>query len=313
MLELPILLTGAGGQLGRVLYKALAEKYGQEHVIATDIKPSTFFHRFQQLDILDKDSLEDLIERENVKSLFHLAAILSATGESFPEKAWKINMTGFLSVLQVAFEHNVDRFFFPSSIAVFGENIPLDMTPQHVPLYPSTVYGISKAAGENWCNYYFTKYGMDVRSLRYPGIIGHQTMPGGGTTDYAVDIFHRALDEGKYQCFLRPDEALPMIYMDDAVRATIELMEAPPEVINVRISYNLGGMSFSPEQLAAAIKRHIPEFEITYEPDFRQEIAESWPNSIDDSHAREDWGWNCEFDLNAMTKDMMINLRASQQ
>jgi len=283
---------------------------GPDWVIATDIRDpeKSAEGPFERLDALDKDRLEELIQEYRVTTIYHLAAILSAKGEQNPRQAWQINMESLFNVLEAARKHTI-QLFFPSSIAVFGDNTPRQQTPQDTIMQPSTVYGISKVAGEQWCQYYHQKYGVDVRSVRYPGIIGYQSMPGGGTTDYAVDIYHKAVLGDSYECFLSAGTKLPMLYMDDAIRATIELMEAPAEQITVRTSYNLAGMSFSPAEVAAEIQQHIPEFTIAYAPDFRQKIADSWPNSIEDQQARTDWHWKPEYDLAAMTKDMLENLR----
>jgi len=301
------LVIGASGQLGSVLTAQLQTKYGNENVVASDLRPNPDFRgNFEVLDATDFDSLKKVVKKYKVGQIYHLAAILSASGEKFPLDTWDINMKTFFNVLEVSRMHQVSKIFFPSSIAVFGKNAPRIDTPQSSPLAPATVYGISKVAGENWAQYYHQKYGLDIRSLRYPGIIGYQSLPGGGTTDYAVDIFHKAVKNEKFECFLRPNTMLPMIYMDDAIRATIELMDAPSEKITIRTSYNLAGMSFSSNQIAKSIQRILPDFQITYKPDFRQEIAESWPMSIDDSVARKNWGWKPEYNLHSMV-DTMIN------
>jgi nucleoside-diphosphate-sugar epimerase len=304
-----ILITGAGGQIGAVLAQALRRRFGYTQVIATDIRelpdqegPSEI------LNILDAKRLHELVQQYKVTQLYHLAAILSAKGELQPKTAWEVNMQGIMNVLIEAKNEKL-KVFFPSSIAVFGSQTPSANTPQHTVLEPETVYGISKAASETWCQYFHKRYGVDVRSLRYPGIIGYETLPGGGTTDYAVDIYHQALKHKTYECFLRSDTLLPMMYMPDAIRATLELMETPPEKIKVRTSYNLSGMSFSPAEVAAEIRKHIPGFNMEYKPDFRQQIADTWPNSIDDSTARNDWGWRPEYDLASMTTDMLKHLK----
>jgi nucleoside-diphosphate-sugar epimerase len=303
-----ILITGANGQIGTVLAKALSERYGSESLLTTDLRPPTqALFPFESLDILDAPRLHRLIEDHRITTIYHLAAILSATGEQRPAWAWQINMDGLFHVLEAARIYGL-KVFFPSSIAVFGQHVPKEATPQHVPLQPGTVYGISKVGGELWGAYYHDKYGVDVRSLRYPGIIGYESLPGGGTTDYAVEIFHEAIAAQSYTCFLAADTRLPMMYMADAIRATLMLMEAPAERIRVRTSYNLAGMSFSPAELADAIRQHIPEFQVQYAPDFRQAIAESWPASIDDTEARNDWGWQPAYDLEAMTRDMIKHL-----
>jgi threonine 3-dehydrogenase len=305
-----ILLTGAGGQIGSVLTEALRQRYGADQVIATDLRdlgPQS--GPVERLDALDISALDALVEKYRINQIYHLAAILSATGEKDPLWAWNINMTSLFNVLETARKHQVEKVYYPSSIAVFGREADRAHTPQYEVLIPETVYGISKVAGENWGNYYFQRYGLDVRSLRYPGIIGYQSLPGGGTTDYAVDIYHYAVRGEAFSCFLRADTRLPMLYMDDAIRATIELMEAPAENIRVRTSYNLAGMSFTPAEIADSIRAHVPDFQISYAPDFRQAIADSWPGAIDDSAARSDWGWRPQFDLAAMTADMLLHLK----
>lgn len=311
-----ILVVGACGQIGAELTTSLRQVYGDFHVIAADLKPAkqpgmdslVESGPFERLDILDVDALAALIDRYDVTQVYLLAAMLSATGERYPQQAWNLNMQGLLNTLELAKEKKLAKIFWPSSIAVFGPGVPRRNCPQQVTLEPSTVYGISKAAGENWCKYYFDKHGVDVRSLRYPGLISYKALPGGGTTDYAVDIFHQALAGKEYTCFLEPDTHLPMMYMPDALRATLELMDAPAENLTIRTAYNLSAMSFSPAQIAVAIQQHIPDFNISYEPDFRQAIANSWPESIDDSVARKDWNWKHAFGLSAMTKDMLEQL-----
>ncbi|MFZ4634474.1 MAG: NAD-dependent epimerase/dehydratase family protein [Saprospiraceae bacterium] len=304
-----ILLVGAGGQIGTVLTAALRDAYGADNVLASDLHPLEGQDGpTATLDATKRADLEALAARHRATQIYHLAAILSATGEKNPMWAWDINMSSLFNVLEVARTQGIQKVYYPSSIAVFGEQAPAVDTPQYAPLIPTTVYGISKVAGEHWANYYFKRYGLDVRSLRYPGIIGYQSMPGGGTTDYAVDIYHHAAKQQPYTCFLGPDTRLPMLYMDDAIRATIELMEAPAEHIKVRTSYNLAGMSFTPAEVTDAIRQHVPDFEVSYVPDFRQAIADSWPQSIDDSAARSDWGWAPRFDLRAMTADMLAQL-----
>lgn len=305
-----ILVTGAGGQIGTVLTESLRKRYGRDQIIATDIRPiSQADGIFEQLDIMDRERLNQLIEDHKITQIYHLVAILSANGEKDPLRTWQINMNSLFNVLEVARTQQIDRIFFPSSIAAFGPNAPAFNTPQFSYLDPTTVYGISKVAAENWCNYYFSKYGMDIRSLRYPGIISYQSAAGGGTTDYAVDIFRAALDEGSFSCFLKSDTKLPMIYMEDAVRATMELMECPSEQIKIRTSYNLAGLSFTPAEIADEIRKHIPDFTIQYDPDSRQAIADSWPASIDDSSAQIDWGWKPSFDLTKMTNEMLMQLK----
>lgn len=304
-----ILITGANGQIGSVLTIELQKKFGIENIIASDLKASAGFEGcFEVLDVTDFERLNEIILKYKITQIYHLVAILSANGEKAPLNSWDLNMKTLFNVLEASRLNNVKKIFFPSSIAVYGENAPKINTPQDFILSPTTVYGISKVAGENWANYYFERYGMDIRSLRYPGIIGHQSLPGGGTTDYAVDIFHKAINNEIFECFLSAESTLPMIYMEDAIRATIELMDAPAEKITLRTSYNLSGMSFSPKELAAAIQEIIPTFRISYEPDFRQKIADSWPASIDDSRAKKDWNWEPKFDIKAMTKDMLKNL-----
>lgn len=309
-----ILVVGAGGQLGSVLVPALRDRYGFDAVIASDlyVDQSAKDDAFIQLDATDATALTATIGKHNITQIYHLAAILSARGEADPLRTWRINMETFFNVLEAARRLEVSRVFYPSSIAVFGPGIPQQGTPQDTPTHPATVYGMSKVAGENWANYYFQRYGLDIRSLRYPGIIGYQSMPGGGTTDYAVDIFHRAVNGEDFTCFLQSDTRLPMIYMDDAIRATIELMEAPRDQIRVRTSYNLAGLSFTPAEIVACIRAFYPDFSVDYQPDFRQEIADSWPDTIDDSVARTDWGWQPEYDLTALCKAMITNLRQRQ-
>ena len=307
-----VLVIGAGGQIGTELTESLRAKLMPENVVASDIREvDSLMHQgpFELLDVMDRDALFDLVKKYQITQIYNLAALLSATGEKKPELAWKLNMEGLLNSLDAARDLGVERVFWPSSIAVFGPNTPQDNTPQHTIMDPNTVYGISKLAGERWCEYYHQRYGVDVRSLRYPGLIGYKSMPGGGTTDYAVDIFHQAIRKGSYTCFLKPDTGLPMMYMPDAIRATMRLMEVPAEQVRIRSSYNMSGISFTPTEIAAAIQREIPGFKISYEPDFRQAIADSWPSSIDDSAARTDWGWTHEYDLNRMVKDMLAQLR----
>lgn len=307
-----ILVTGAGGQIGTELVLALRKIYS--NVIASDLKePSQELKEtgeFVRLDVLYKNGLADTVKRFGVNQIYHLAAILSATGEKNPELAWRINMKGLRNILDVSVEAGIKKVFFPSTIAVFGPTTPRVNTPQYTVMEPNTIYGISKQAGERWCDWYFQKRGLDVRSIRYPGLISYKTKAGGGTTDYAVDIFFEAVENGSYKCFLKEDTTLPMMYMPDAIRGTIELMEAPAEKITVRSGYNFAGLSFNPKELAAEIKKHIPQFTISYEPDFRQPIADSWPQSIDDSVAAKDWGWKAEYDLAKMTSDMIANIQA---
>ena len=310
-----ILLIGAGGQLGSELAQGLWKIYGIENVITSDIKEAQGIlieGPYEKFDVMQRDKLFEILHRQKITQIYHLAALLSATGEKDPRWAWKLNMESLLFVLEAAQELKLDKVYWPSSIAAFGPDTPKQDTPQQTIMDPSTVYGMTKLAGELWCSYYFRRFGVDVRSLRYPGLIGWKTPPGGGTTDYAVDIFFKAVAEKKYTCFLAPDTYLPMMYMDDAVKATIDLMEAPAEKIRVRTSYNVSAMSFCPAQLASTIKKYIPEFSIQYQPDFRQSIADSWPKSIDDSAARKDWGWQHQFGLEEMAQDILKNLQASK-
>jgi len=309
-----ILVIGANGQIGTELVNALRQIHGADSVIASDINSPTYAIRhsgpFELVNVLDKDNLHHIFNKHQPTQVYLLAAILSAVGEQKPKMAWDLNMTGLLHVLDYAVEFKVKKVFWPSSIAVFGPHSPQHNTPQYCVMDPNTVYGFSKLAGERWCEYYFEKYGLDVRSIRYPGLIGWRANPGGGTTDYAVHIFHEALKKGKYESFLSAETALPMMYMDDAIRATLMLMDAPAEKLTIRSSYNLAGISFTPTQLAAEIKKIMPSFEISYsDSDPRQAIADSWPKSIDDSYAWKDWGWKLEFDLPKMVGDMLTNLK----
>ncbi|MEN7550385.1 NAD-dependent epimerase/dehydratase family protein [Rapidithrix thailandica] len=306
-----ILVTGANGQLGSELTTALKDLFGEEQVIATDIvQPQEASEGpFELLDIQDAERFSALVDKYQVTQIYHLAAILSARGEQNPVQAWDINMNGLLNVLNLAKEKSLKKIYWPSSIAVFGPTTPCDNTPQKTVMEPNTVYGISKLSGELWCQYYFEKFGVDVRSLRYPGLIGYKALPGGGTTDYAVDIYHKAIEGKELECFLSEDSYLPMMYMPDAVRATLELMEAEADKISVHTSYNLGALSFSPKEIYEEIKKHYPDFSIRYQPDFRQAIADTWPNSVDDQQARDDWDWKPEYDLAAMTQDMLDNLK----
>ncbi|EAZ80163.1 NAD-dependent epimerase/dehydratase family protein [Algoriphagus machipongonensis] len=307
-----ILVIGAAGQLGSELTKSLSDMYGGESVIATDLNESAKskfdYCQFKALDIMDQDTARNLIKNENVTQIYHLAAVLSAVGEKKPLFAWDLNMQSLLFVLEIAREFKLNKVYWPSSIAVFGPNTPKVNTPQYCVKEPNTVYGISKQAGERWCEYYFQKYNVDVRSLRYPGLIGYKSLPGGGTTDYAVDIYHKALAGEKFDCFLREDSFLPMMYMPDAIKATLDLMHAPSESVKIRSSYNLASMSFSPKEIYQSILKHHPDFKIEYHPDFRQSIADSWPDSVDDSCAQKDWGWQPDFDLDKMTEDILTNL-----
>ena len=305
-----ILIIGANGQIGLELAENLRTIYGEDHVISADLKdlndPKGIYER---LDVLDKDRMYAIIKKYNVTQVYLLAALLSATAEQKPKAAWNLNMEGLFNVLDAAKEGIIKKVYWPSSIAVFGPTTPRINTPQYTVMEPNTIYGISKQAGERFCEYYFQKYNVDVRSIRYPGLIGWKSAPGGGTTDYAVHIYHEALKNKQYECFLSEQTALPMMYMHDALKATISLMDAPAEKVKIRSSYNIAGMSFTPKQIAEEIKKHIPEFTISYKPDFRQAIADSWPASIDDSYANKDWGWKPDFDLAKMTDDMLMNLK----
>ncbi len=308
-----ILVIGASGQIGVELTMALRNIYGNANVVASDLREENELLRgtgpYVSLDVMNKEMLHVQIIRQNITQVYLLAAILSATGEKNPNLAWNLNMQGLLNVLDIAREEKLKKIYWPSSIAVFGPTSPKKNCPQQTIIEPITVYGISKYAGEFWCNYYNRRFGVDVRSLRYPGLISYKSEPGGGTTDYAIEIFHDAIDDKSYTCFLKEDTYLPMMYMPDAIRATMELMEAPADKISVRTSYNISGISFSPAEIAASIKNHIPEFEIKYKPDYRQQIAESWPQSIDDTVARNDWHWQHEYDLEKITADMLKHLQ----
>ena len=309
MINETVLIIGANGQLGSVLSEELQKIHGKNNVIASDIySNSTFDGVFEIIDATDLNAIENIVNKYAVSQIYHLAAILSAKGEANPLKTWDLNMSMMLNVFEVSRTNNVKKVFFPSSIAVFGDKAPLENTPQSAFLNPATVYGMSKVAGENWTQYYFNKYELDVRSIRYPGIIGYQSMPGGGTTDYAVEIYHSAVKQEKYSCFLNPETKLPMIFMDDAIRSTIELMQAPKNSIKTRTSYNLGSMSFSPSEIASEIQKLYPNFKVEYNVDFRQEIADKWPKSINDDQAREDWNWKPKYDLKSMTVLMLEKL-----
>lgn len=308
-----ILVIGSSGQIGTELVIELRKRFGSESVIASDVQPPKADignGPFEILDVLDKKRVREVIETNNVKEVYLLAALLSATAEKNPEFAWRLNMDGLFHILDLAKEKVIDKVFWPSSIAVFGPTTPKINTPQWTIMEPSTVYGISKQAGERWCEYYASKFGVDVRSIRYPGLISYTSPPGGGTTDYAVDIFYYAKRNEKYTCFLSENTPLPMMYMEDAIRATISLMEAPSEKIKIRSSYNLSGVSFTPEQIFNEIKKTVPDFEIEYKPDFRQGIADSWPGSIDDTEAQKDWGWRAEYDLSALAQIMLEHIHA---
>lgn len=310
------IIIGACGQIGTELVLALRKKLGNDQVIAADVKdtcPAALANGpYVQMDILNRSAVREFIINEQCEHVYLLAALLSATAEKNPAFAWQLNMDGLFTILDLAKEGYVKRIFWPSSIAVFGPTTPREKTPQYTIMEPSTVYGISKQAGERWCEYYYSKFGVDVRSIRYPGLISHTSLPGGGTTDYAVDIFYRAKQSAHYSCFLKGDSELPMMYMEDAIRATLELMDAPAEKLTIRSAYNLAGCSFTPDQLAQAIQHVIPEFTIDYQPDFRQAIADSWPKSIDDSVAQRDWGWKPKYDLSAMTEVMLEHVDPSK-
>lgn len=309
-----ILVIGSSGQIGVELTTALRARYGNNEVISSDRnKNPKDAGPFMKLDVLDLMELNRIVSEENITQIYHLAAMLSARGEKDIDGAWDLNVKGLINVLKVASDNQVDKLFWPSSIAVFGPASPKKDCPQETIIEPDTMYGISKRSGELWCKYYFEKFGLDVRSLRFPGLISYTSAPGGGTTDYAVDIFHKALSENKFTSFLKADTCLPMMYMPDAIRAVIELMDAPKESLSVHASYNIGSISFTPEQLADEIKKIIPGFEMNYDPDFRQDIADSWPESIDDTVARKDWGWTPQYDLPAMVRDMILNLKKAEQ
>jgi nucleoside-diphosphate-sugar epimerase len=308
-----ILVIGASGQIGVDLTLALRKIYGNAQVVASDMREENELLKgsgpYVSLDVMNKEMLHVQVIRQNITQIYLLAAILSATGEKNPGLAWHLNMQGLLNVLDIAKEERLQKVYWPSSIAVFGPTSPKINCPQQTIIEPATVYGISKYAGEFWCNYYHQRYGVDIRSIRYPGLISYKSAPGGGTTDYAIEIFNDALEHGHYECFLREDTYLPMMYMPDAIRATIELMQAPASALTIRTSYNVNAMSFAPGEIAAEISRHLPGFSISFKPDYRQTIADSWPKSIDDHMARNDWGWKPEYDLAKMTKDMFENLR----
>ena len=310
-----ILIIGACGQIGTELTTKLRSIYGNDNVIASDIRKlnNDIVNNgiFEVVNALDYNQIEHLIEQYQITDVYLMAALLSATAEKNPAFAWDLNMNSLFHVLNLAKAKKIKKIFWPSSIAVFGPTTPRENTPQFTIMEPTTVYGISKQTGERWCEYYHHQYGVDVRSIRYPGLISWTTEPGGGTTDYAVDIYHKALEKGKFECFLSEETKLPMMYMDDAIRATVEIMQADSDDIKIRSSYNLAGISFTPAEIAVEIKKHIPNFTITYKPDFRQKIANSWPASIDDSSARTDWGWKHKFEMDSMTEVMLENLRKS--
>ncbi len=307
-----ILVTGALGQIGSELVAALKKNYGEKNIITSDLRdqaPSEDFTPYESLDVLNKNRLAEIVKKHDVKVIYHLAAILSAAGEKNPNLCWDINMTGLHNVLEVARELGVKQIVCPSSIAVFGPETPRDNTPQETVILPKTMYGLTKAAGELLCDYYVAKFGIDVRGIRYPGLISYKTLPGGGTTDYAVEIFYEAIKKKSYTCFLAADTVLPMMYMPDAIRGTIQLAETDFSKLKNHSNFNFAGMSFSCAEIAAEIKKHIPEFSVSYSPDFRQKIADSWPRSIDDTSSRTQWGWKPEYDLAKMTEDMLVNLR----
>lgn len=306
-----ILIIGASGQIGIELTETLSKIYGNDCVIISDLNPpiNSTNNTFEKLDALDKNALFDLVKKHSITQVYHLAAMLSATGEKNPMFAWKLNMESLFHLLDLAKEKQIKQLYWPSSIAVFGPSTPAENTPQYTVMEPSTIYGISKQAGERWCEWYFKKHQVDVRSLRYPGLIGWKSSPGGGTTDYAVHIFHEAIKTQQYECFLSESTALPMMHMEDAIRATIEIMQAPAEKIKIRSSYNLSGISFTPKQIAEEIKKYIPDFKISYKPDFRQAIADSWPKSINDDETKKDWGWKEKYDLPKLVKNMLENIK----
>ncbi|UTW63834.1 NAD-dependent epimerase/dehydratase family protein [bacterium SCSIO 12741] len=305
-----ILVIGALGQVGQELLESLAADYGAENVIASDVKDAPdFIYPYEQLDVLDKDRLFGIVKKYGITQVYNLAALLSATAEKHVDFAWRLSMDGQFNVLNLAKENHIKKIFWPSSIAVFGPTTPKDNTPQHTVIEPNTVYGIGKMAGEMWNQYYHQKYGVDVRGVRYPGLIGWKSLPGGGTTDYAVDIFYSALRGEQFNCFLNPDTSLPMMHMEDAVRATREIMEAPAEWVRLRTCYNIAAMSFNPAELTSEIQKHIPDFSISYSPDYRQEIANTWPAAINDKEARQDWKWQEKYDLKGLTENMIENLK----
>lgn len=310
-----ILVIGAAGQIGTEMVQELRSRHGESHVVASDLldNPTEGLSNgpYEKIDVLDAPRIFEVIKKHNITQVYHLAALLSATAEMKPGLGWNLNMNGLSNVIELARDGHIDKIFWPSSIAVFGPNTPKVMTPQRTIMEPTTVYGITKVAGESWCEYYHKRYGIDIRSVRFPGIIGYKSQPGGGTTDYAVHIFHEALRKGSYECFLNAQAELPMMYMPDAIKATLGLMEAPSEDVKVRTSYNIAGVSFTPEVLADAIRKHIPNFEITYNPDYRDGIASTWPHSIDDSMARNDWNWKPDYTLESMVTDMLENIKAT--
>jgi len=310
-----ILVIGACGQVGTELVENLQNIHGAANVVASDIRtsdnPVFESSAFELMNVLDKPKIAEVFTKHKPTIVFHLAAMLSATAEAKPKYAWQLNMEGTFNIFDACLEHKVKRVFWPSSIAVFGPSTPAVMTPQSTILEPNTVYGITKLAGERYCEYYHARYGLDVRSIRYPGLIGWKSKPGGGTTDYAVDIFHQALQSGSYNCFLSENTTLPMMHMEDAVRATLEITNAPSSAIKLRSSYNIAGVSFDPSGLSQEIKKHIPNFKVTYAPDSRQKIADSWPQSINDEHAKKDWGWQAKYDLEKLVVNMLENLKTT--
>lgn len=308
-----ILVIGSNGQIGTELVFELRRQFGADRVIASDVSlPDSELSNagpYETLDVLDRERLGDIVDKYKITQIYHLAALLSVSAEKKPKMAWNLNINGLLNILELSREKGIQKIFFPSTIAVFGPSTPKDQTPQQTVMDPNTVYGISKLAGERWCEYYFLKYGLDIRSIRYPGLISHKAMPGGGTTDYAVHIFYDALHKHSYDCFLSENTTLPMMYMPDAIRGTIEIMQAPKDKIKLRSGYNFSGFSFSPKEIANEIKKRIPDFTCTYQPDFRQLLADTWPRSIDDAYAREHWGWKSRFDLRLTTEDMLKNVQ----
>ena len=309
-----ILVIGANGQIGSELTETLAKVHGDQNILATDITAVSPIEGlpYLPLNVLDALALAKVVTEHRITQIYHLAAVLSAAGERDPQRAWHLNMSGLLNVLETARQFCVHKVFWPSSIAVFGPGTPREHAPQQSVMDPQTVYGISKLAGESWCEYYHRHHGVDVRSLRYPGLISYKTPPGGGTTDYAIEIFHAAKAHEEYRCFVGPETRLPMMYMPDALRATMELMEAPAAAIRIRSSYNVAGLSFTAKELADAVRRRVPDFRVSYKPDYRQAIADSWPSSIDDTAAAADWGWRPTFDLESMAADMLVKVPASK-
>lgn len=308
-----ILVTGSGGQIGTVLVNALREKYGEDQVVASDLKPSTSQGLFVQLDITDSEALDAALRDHKITVIYHLAALLSSKGEENIHLTWDINLLSYLKLLDIAKSNGIKKIFFPSTIGIYGQSTPKQNTQQHTSFEPETMYGITKYTGELWSAYYNKKYGMDIRSIRYPGVISYQSRPHGGTTDYAVDIFFEAVEKGKYECYLSKNTKLPMIYMPDMIRATLMLMEAPKDDLTIDMSYNVAGFSVTPDSLHQEIKKHIPDFEVTYKPDHRQQIAESWTESIDDYYAIKDWAWSPKFDIATMTRDMLSHITVPEE